>query len=185
MKFILNGPEPLSSPFILHFSPAFKAVCPKPAPESILERHRQKRIPMESERAERHGGARPALANLAAIGSVNVIAAFCCCLPHLSFVAAAGFAGGSAFGWITARAVPGDAERDRTYLPPARPEMGSEASAGLLALVGGSAERPDWLPCNCASAAYSNSKLPVNRSAAVKHGFEMPLRVCSGVCMRM
>jgi hypothetical protein len=48
-----------------------------------------------SEQIAKPTGASAALASLAAIGSV--IVASSCCLPILPFVAAAGFAGGSAF----------------------------------------------------------------------------------------
>jgi hypothetical protein len=55
----------------------------------------QSGISTENDDAGRHSGAQTALASVAAIGSV--IAASSCCLPILPFVAAAGFAGGSAF----------------------------------------------------------------------------------------
>lgn len=48
-----------------------------------------------SEQTAKPNGARTGLASIAAIGSV--IAASSCCLPIFPFVAAAGFAGGSAF----------------------------------------------------------------------------------------
>lgn len=52
-------------------------------------------ISTENDGAGRHSGTQTALASIAAIGSV--IAASSCCLPILPFMAAAGFAGGSAF----------------------------------------------------------------------------------------
>lgn len=55
----------------------------------------RKSSPVEGVETGRRSGAHTALAGLAAIGSV--IAASSCCLPVLPFVAAAGFAGGSAF----------------------------------------------------------------------------------------
>jgi hypothetical protein len=52
-------------------------------------------VTIMSEQIAKPTGASAALASLAAIGSV--IVASSCCLPILPFVAAAGFAGGSAF----------------------------------------------------------------------------------------
>jgi len=52
-------------------------------------------VPNGSEKNAASGGARTAVASIAAMGSI--LAASSCCLPILPFVFAAGFAGSSAF----------------------------------------------------------------------------------------